>query len=62
MQSNDLVGGSRAGFFARLGRKMCFSRQNVSFRRSLNVLNCFLSVSNSGFLGLSGCGFYLPDY
>ena len=61
MQSYELFGGNRAGFLARVGQKMCFSRQNVSFRRSLNVLNCFESDSNSGFSGLSGCGFSLPD-
>ena len=33
-------------FLARVGQKMCFSRQNVSFRRPLNVLNCFKSDSN----------------
>ena len=33
-------------FLARVGQKMCFSRQNVSFRWSLNVLNCFKSDSN----------------
>ena len=48
--------------FSRVGRKMCFSRQNISFRKTSIVLNCFLSDSNSGFSGLSGCGFYLPDY
>ena len=36
---------------ASLGQKMCFSRKNVSFRRSLNVLNCFKCDSNSGFWG-----------
>ena len=41
---------------------MCFSRQNVSFRRSLNVLNCFKSDSNIGYSGLSGCGFSLQNY
>ena len=46
MQSYELVGGNRAGFFSTVGQKMCFSRQNVSFRRSLNVLNCFKSDSN----------------
>ena len=33
-------------FFARLGRKMCFSRQDISFRRTSIVLNCFKSDSN----------------
>ena len=49
-------------FLASVGQKMCFSRQNVSFRRSLNVLNCFNSDSNSGFSGLSGCGVSLRNY
>ena len=48
-------------FLARVGQKMCFSRQNVSFRRSLIVLNCFKSDSNSGFSGLSGFGFSLQN-
>ena len=62
MQRNELVGGNRACFFARLGRKMCFSRQNISVRRTSVVLNCFKSDSNSGFLGLSGFGFSLQNY
>ena len=33
-------------FLARVGQKMFFSRQKVSFRSSLNVLNCFKSDSN----------------
>ena len=49
-------------FFPRVGQKMCFSCQNVSYRRSLNVLNCFNSDSNSGFSGLSGCGVSLQNY
>ena len=49
-------------FLARVGQKMCFSRQKVSFRSSLNVLNCFKSDSNCGLSGCSGCGFSLPDY
>ena len=35
MQSYELVGGNRAGFFARVGQKMCFSCQNVSFSEGL---------------------------
>ena len=62
MQSNELFGGNRACFFARLGRKMCFSCQNISFRRTSIVLNCFKSDSNLGFLGLSGFGFSLQNY
>ena len=62
MQSTELVGGIGLVFFARLGRKMCFSRQNISFRRTSIVLNCFKSDSNSGFLGLSGFGFSLQNY
>ena len=62
MQSYELVGGNRAGFPTRVGQKMCFFRQNVSFIRSLNVLNCFKSDSNSGFSGLSGFGFSLQNY
>ena len=46
MQIYELVGGNRAGFFARVGQKICFFRQNVSFGRSLNVLNCFKSDIN----------------
>ena len=46
MQSYELFGGYRTGFSCKGGQKMCFSRQNVSFRRSLNVLNCFKSDSN----------------
>ena len=46
MQSYELVGGYRAGFVAGLGQKLCFSRENVSFRRSSNDLNCFKSDSN----------------
>ena len=38
-------------FLASFGQKMCFSRQNVSFRRSLIVLNCFTSDSNWRFRG-----------
>ena len=49
-------------FLASVGQKMCFSRQNVSFRRCLNVLNCFKSDSNSGFSGLSDCGVSLQNY
>ena len=49
-------------FLACLGQKMRFSRQNVSFRRSLNVSNCFKSDSKIGFSGLSGCGVSLQNY
>ena len=58
MNSLEVIG---QVFFARVGQKMCFSRQNVSFRRSLNVLNCFKSDSSSGFSGLSGFGFSLQN-
>ena len=59
MNSLEVIG---LVFLARVGQKMCFSRQNVSFRRSLNVLNCFKSDSNSGFSGLSGFGFSLQNF
>ena len=58
MNSLEVIG---LVFLARVGQKMCFSRQNVCFRRSLNVLNCFKSDSNSGFSGLSGFGFSLQN-
>ena len=46
MQSYEMVGGYRAGFYCKVGSKVVFLSPKRFFRRSLNVLNCFKSDSN----------------
>ena len=51
IQANELIGGNMAGLTFNGGSEEVFHSKKVSFRRSLNVLNCFKFKVNCGSLG-----------